>query len=157
MAGHAGRNQVGRWSREHRPEKREIGEATPVDRLGDRHSLGRAIAAAGDRVEPEIRGARGRDLVQLREALRVAGEGEQLRTGEAVGDVDGAAGVSIETLGRVRFDLDVDLADLRAWAPVVREGAELQAVAGIPLIQVVRATSGRNGSVEAGIVQPVRW
>src|ERR1700730_11760786 len=142
MAGHTGRNQVGRRNRQHRPEEREIGDATPIDRLGDRHSLGGPITAAGDVVDTEIGGAGARNLVQLRKVLRVTGKPEELRTGEAVGDVDGAARVSIEAFGRVRLDLYLDVADLRAGTPVVGEGTEMQAVAAIPLVQVVRTASG---------------
>src|SRR2546423_7840916 len=155
MAGPAGRNQVGGGSWQHGAEGRARGEPRPVDRLRDRHPLRRAIAAAGNGVEAEIGGAGVGYFVQLRQALWIARKGEQLRAGEAVGDVDGTAYEPIEAFCRFRLDLDVDVANLRPRPPVVGEPAEMQAVAAVPLIEVVGAAPRRGGSMEAGIVQPV--
>jgi len=55
--------------------------------------------------------------VQLRRVLRVAREGEQLRAGKAVGDVDRAAGETIEALDVIGLDLDIDAPNRRPRAP----------------------------------------
>src|SRR5207302_886022 len=106
---------------------------------GDRHPLGRAIAAARDGVEAEKGGAGVCHLVQLREMVRVAGKREQLRAGKAVGDVHRPARESVEALWIVGLDLDVDAAHLGSRTPVIGERAEMQAAAAIPLIEVVWA------------------
>ena len=78
MAGHPRRQQIGRRYGEHRPEEREVRHPRPVDRLGERHPVGRAIAAPGHGVEAQPGGTGVRDPVELCRALRISGEGQQL-------------------------------------------------------------------------------
>src|SRR6266566_8988223 len=157
MTGHAGGNQVGRRGGQHRPEQGEVRQPRLVDRLRERHSLGRPDATASDGIEAEIRGARVGDLVQLRQVLRITGKGEQLGAGEAVGDIYRPAREAVQSFGIVGLDLYVDTAYLRPGTPVVGERAEMQAAAAIPFIEMVGAASRGDCAVETRSVQPVRW
>src|SRR4029077_1422463 len=95
--------------------------------------------------EAEPGSARVGDLVQLGRLLRVAGEGEQLRAGEAVCDVDGAARKSIQALDVVGLDLDGDAAHRGLRFPVVVEGRQVKGPAAVPTVEPVR--SGARGGL----------
>ena len=154
MAGDARRQQVGGRHRQHRAEEGEIGHPRPIDRLGNRHPIAGTVPTAGQAVEAEPRGPGVRHFVQLRRVVRVAGEGKQLRAAEAVGNVHAAAGETVEALGVVGFDLDVNLPNGRPWSPVLVKGAELEGTTAIPFVEVVGARARRN---LLRIDQPVGW
>ena len=143
VAGHAGGQQIRRRRRQHRAEQRQVRQPGAIDRLGDRQAIRRTVATAGTGIEAEPCGPRRRDLVELRRVGRVPGEGEQLRTGKAMRDVDGAAGEAIEPLRIVRLDLDVYLADGGAGTPIAVERGEMDGTAVVPAVDAVWATTRR--------------
>ena len=74
----------------------------------------------------------------------VSGEGEQLRAAKTMRDVDRAAGEAIEPLRIVGLDLDINLTDRGAVAPVAIERGKMDGTTVIPSVDAVWAAARRG-------------